>query len=141
MDRLAGLAKPTHLVDGGLLPLKNAAYQVSADQSGFGFSAAFFAIIKKAPQRGAFALTRARYQRWLSSRMRCVGLISVGPIAPIVKEWQLVIARKHPHINPISIEGQAFDSFYKAFCATGRLHAGPDPNRQSLFVIRRLLRF
>jgi len=30
--------------------LKNAAYQVSADQSGFGFSAAFFAIIKKAPQ-------------------------------------------------------------------------------------------
>jgi hypothetical protein len=33
------------------------------------------------------------------------------------------IARKHPHIDPVSIEGQAYDSLYKALCATGKLHA------------------
>lgn len=33
------------------------------------------------------------------------------------------IARKHPDINPASIEGQAYDSLYKALCATGKLHA------------------
>jgi hypothetical protein len=32
------------------------------------------------------------------------------------------IARKHPHIDPASIEGQAYDSLYKALCATGKLH-------------------
>jgi hypothetical protein len=35
----------------------------------------------------------------------------------------VAIARKHPHIDPVSIEGQAFDSLYKALCATGKLHA------------------
>ncbi|MEY9802513.1 ThiF family adenylyltransferase [Bradyrhizobium elkanii] len=33
------------------------------------------------------------------------------------------IVRKHPHIDPASIEGQAFDSLYKTLCATGKLHA------------------
>jgi hypothetical protein len=33
------------------------------------------------------------------------------------------ITRKHPHIDPVSIEGQAYDSLYKALCATGKLHA------------------
>lgn len=33
------------------------------------------------------------------------------------------IALKHPHIVPASIEGQAYDSLYKALCATGKLHA------------------
>lgn len=33
------------------------------------------------------------------------------------------IARKHPHLQPATIEGQAFDSLYKALCATGKLHA------------------
>lgn len=33
------------------------------------------------------------------------------------------IAGKHPHIDPISIEGQVYDSLYKELCATGKLHA------------------
>jgi hypothetical protein len=33
------------------------------------------------------------------------------------------IARKHPHIDPSAIEGQAYDSLYKALCATGKLQA------------------
>jgi hypothetical protein len=33
------------------------------------------------------------------------------------------IASKHPHIDAASIEGQAYDSLYKALCATGKLHA------------------
>jgi hypothetical protein len=33
------------------------------------------------------------------------------------------IVRKHPHIDPATIEGQAYDSLYKALCATGKLHA------------------
>lgn len=35
----------------------------------------------------------------------------------------VAIAQKHPHIDPVSIEGQAYDSLYKALCATGKLHA------------------
>lgn len=34
----------------------------------------------------------------------------------------VAIARKHPHIDSVSIEGQAYDSLYKALCATGKLH-------------------
>jgi len=33
------------------------------------------------------------------------------------------IACKHPHIDPASIEGEAYDSLYKTLCATGKLHA------------------
>jgi hypothetical protein len=33
------------------------------------------------------------------------------------------IARKHPHIDPAAIGGQAYDSLYKELCATGKLHA------------------
>jgi hypothetical protein len=35
----------------------------------------------------------------------------------------VAIAGKHPHIDPAMIEGQAYDSLYKALCATGKLHA------------------
>lgn len=33
------------------------------------------------------------------------------------------IAQKHPHLDPATIEGEAFDSLYKTLCAIGKLHA------------------
>lgn len=33
------------------------------------------------------------------------------------------ISQKHPHLVPETIVGQAYDSLYKALCATGKLHA------------------
>lgn len=35
----------------------------------------------------------------------------------------VAIARKHPHLDPDTIQGEAFDSLYKTLCATGKLHA------------------
>ena len=49
-----------------------------------------------------------------------VGDVKSSRISPAAAK---AIAGKHPHIDPASIEGQAYDFLYKALCATGKLHA------------------